>query len=551
MGVVRNPRKSSPSVREVVLIWLASLAATAWVNAALIYMPPVWDAAPGVFAPAIFLYESGFDLKGLAAESGYLMGGANVHSLSIVTLLTVAVLWLTGGAENAIPVLHALQFIFTAGALTATYLMARLDSGRTTSGLIALAVLLLPVFRVQTGYLYTEVVGAALVVVSLYAWVRGRSGWAIAGILLACLDKSLGVPFAGALAVLIALDNTLSMASRIRHVGVLLLSVAAVEFATRAYRPADAEAVERHLSSWDVLWDRLMIAPDLLALLAVAVGWVVLQAWFTGKRGRLFLGGISARILGDDSERATVGLAAFVCAFIAFFLLAIQHVTIFIPLTRYYVWIIPLLLLIFSDSVRTVLLSASRVIPGLLRPQRMSFAVNGALLASIALSLFNADGGLYPRLEAIRKFSVAERSLEYLKYYDVQRYGVQSVARHDKGLPVFVTRGEYYYLSSPLMGYVSTVIKDVRLIWRPPYDAGRLSDYPSDFMLLDSFSSRFHGQRATSKVLRQARDDGRYEVTLVDAHVNGPYRVKLYRVRMTGKSEAIPVPASSTDTVTP
>jgi hypothetical protein len=46
---------------ELSLVFGVCLAAVLVLNLSLIAMPPVWDAV-GVFAPAIFLYESGLDL---------------------------------------------------------------------------------------------------------------------------------------------------------------------------------------------------------------------------------------------------------------------------------------------------------------------------------------------------------------------------------------------------------------------------------------------------------------------------------------------------------
>ena len=526
----QNLTADAPTVTELLLFSALSLFLVAWLNTSLIHMPPVWDAASGVFAPAIYLYETGFDFKALLSEPGYLSGGSHVHSLSLVTLLTAVVFWLTKGSKFSIPVLHGVQFLFTTVALTATYRLARLSCGRFTGGLLALMVLVFPVFRVQTGYLYTEILGAALVLLTLYAWVRQKHCWAIFFVFLACADKSLGLPIAGALAVVIAIDAKLPMTMRVRYSAVLIILVGLLEYGKWTLQPMNNTTIERHLSSLDVFFYRLIMTPDLIVLICIALLWVLFLFSEIGKQDKLILRELSEHTQRGERERVSVGLALFVCAFLMFFLMASQYVKIFIPLVRYYVWILPLLLLILMEAIQSTIAWASRILGKKPSVRAYLVARNSVLIASVVLSLYNSDGNLYPNIDGKRKFSIAERSLEYLKYYDVQRYGVESVAGHDQGLPVFVTRGEYYFLSSPLMGYVPTRIKDLRLILQPPYDAARLRDYPSDFMLLDSFSNSFHGQTSLMTILREARGNNRYEVMTVDSHANGPYMTTLYRI---------------------
>ena len=74
--------------RELGIAFVVCFAVELALNAWLIQMPPVWDAV-GVFAPAVYLYENGFDLAGLLAMPGYPAGGPNIHSLSLSTQTTV------------------------------------------------------------------------------------------------------------------------------------------------------------------------------------------------------------------------------------------------------------------------------------------------------------------------------------------------------------------------------------------------------------------------------------------------------------------------------
>lgn len=101
-----------------------------------------------------------------------------------------------------------------------------------------------------------------------------------------------------------------------------------------------------------------------------------------------------------------------------------------LPLPRYYVWVLaPMLIGLVAGAARHT---------GV-RP--MMFG-----LASFVLMLtLNRGGALYPDSgEKFVSFSIAERSLAYLDFYEIQRAGVEGVVELTGDAPVFVTRGEYY-----------------------------------------------------------------------------------------------------------
>ena len=74
------------------------------------YEKPVWDTAAGVFSPAIYLYETGFDFYGLLEEPGFRQAGPNVHVYTPITIVTAAVMWLFNGDTESVNFWH-LHFV--------------------------------------------------------------------------------------------------------------------------------------------------------------------------------------------------------------------------------------------------------------------------------------------------------------------------------------------------------------------------------------------------------------------------------------------------------
>ena len=91
--------------------WFAVVFA---LKAISIFEPPVWDSAMGVFPPAIYLYESQLDIRGLLQEGNWWQGGSNVHSLSLFTWFVVFVMTLTDSAPATFAIIHLMTFVLFA-----------------------------------------------------------------------------------------------------------------------------------------------------------------------------------------------------------------------------------------------------------------------------------------------------------------------------------------------------------------------------------------------------------------------------------------------------
>ena len=100
-----------------------------------------------------------------------------------------------------------------------------------------------------------------------------------------------------------------------------------------------------------------------------------------------------------------------------------------LPLPRYYVWVLaPMMIGVAAAAER-------HAGP---RPAAIALAVVALFLA------LNREGAFYPDPgKKIVSFSIAERSLAYLDFYEIQRDGVEGVVELTGGQPVFVTRAAH------------------------------------------------------------------------------------------------------------
>ena len=143
------------------------------------YEKPVWDTAAGVFAPAIYLYETGFDFYALVEEPGFRQAGPNVHVYTPITVVTAAVMWLFDGDNELVYLLlHFIQFLLTGAVLAVVFNLSRSIFGIYTSLLVTAAILLFPPFLIQSRYMYMEIGGSLCVMLAFSNWVKQNYFWA-------------------------------------------------------------------------------------------------------------------------------------------------------------------------------------------------------------------------------------------------------------------------------------------------------------------------------------------------------------------------------------
>ncbi len=497
-------------------------------------MPPVWDTAAGVFAPAIYLYENNGDYLQLIQQTGYVDGGPNVHSFSAITLLTYAAIYITDGDTAVyLPLLHAIHFAFAAIALTATFGLARCLLGTAQAWVLSLCLLVFPIFLVQTGYLYTEVLGSALVLLSLLSWSSRHYVRMALFSIAACLIKSFGVALVSTIVLLLIIDSTLRLSKRITIAASILLVTSAIELAKWSSAAAtDSSDKVIYLDHLKSIIGHLNKVPDLHFLVSLSLifcfGFLLYKKLW---HPRLLFSRITELLEGNKQGRAWLAIALIPVAlfgFIAIAPLLTEHRFFLLP--RYYVWSLPEMLIIFSVTVTAFgsWLKHHKPFGYNISVQVFSFAAFMVLLAYLTI---NRTGMMYPDSgQGTRAFSVAERSMEYLSFFNVQLAGAKSVAEYASGRPVFVARGSHYFLSSPLMGYVNQPIENTQFVLNKPYPSRNLQDFPDEFLLLDANSNNFHGQYIITDMARQIKWRNDYEIETLASHSSGPYHSKLFRI---------------------
>lgn len=502
----------------------------------VIHMPPVWDAASGVFAPSIFLFENNLDYNALLRQDGYLSGGPNVHRYSLISLMTYSVIsFLNGRPELFLPSLHYIQFTLSSIVLTSGYYIASKLMGYYVAFVISIALLLYPLFLVQTGYLYMEIPGAALFTSSVLAWAHKRYLGAIILSAVACMVKSFGIVLVFTLILLFIVDRSLSKFSKLIWVILVIALMITIETIKWSSITTGVPFDRNHYFSYILsVFSYLNVAPDLKILvitsLVIPIIFLLRNHTFTPKA---IINVISDFVSGSTKQRFLIATYLLPLVFIGFIVtIPLSGKSIF-PLLRYYVWVLPFMFIGSSYAIKLFLESISKHFPDF--TYNDSNIVTPVLL--VVLSVFftiNRDGRYYPDLGvSINSFSAVERSYEYLNFFNIQHDSVVSLVELQNGLPAFVTRGEYYYLSSPLMGYINKKVKNIFLVVKEPYNRANLGDYPEEFLVLDIPTNPFHGGAIVKNVLTSARSHPAYTVTVLKLLQRGGYSSVIYRVRKT------------------
>lgn len=523
------------SHKSPIAVFIAAFVLLVLINYPLINMPPVWDAVSGAFAPATYLFVSDYDLRSLLAMAGYLDAGPNVHSLSLTTQLTYLFIKLTNGdPQRYLPALHVLHLVFAAVVVVVTYVFARSFLRERNALLLALVLLVFPLFTVQASYVYAEMPGAAFFACTVLAWAARRSGWMLLFFVLCCLTKSFGLVLAAFLLIVFLADRERAWWNRLIW-GVTLVAVPVtfevIKQQFEAGLGGRTISYRIYVNYLESLVGTLQQVPDLFLLLVGAVLIPVLYCI----RQRLFtapacLQHVVDCVSGDFRERVRLAVYLLPLGFIAFLLTVRFTITDFFPLPRYYVWVLPMLLLGFVWATKWLL---ERLPGGLKRDGNWSAMILSAILVVLAaLQWLNQSGDFYPGSETAQtRFSVAERSFEFLDYFTVQQAAIDSAARNHRGRPVFATRGEVYFGSSEMFAYVETPIRDLRFVLHQPWDQANLGQYPQEFLLVDASSNQYHGQNVVQELILKAEARKKYTIETLSEHTSGPYTSAVYLIR--------------------
>jgi len=489
---------------------------------------PVWDTAMGLFPAALTLADSGFDLLALLGTPGYAAGGPNVHGTSSVTLLTAVVWMLSGGGTKAFVVLHLLHFSAAAAGLTALYRYARPVFNPVGALLLSVSVLLCPIFLVQVGYLYLEVPLFLCTVSALLAWVEGRFRPAALWAAAAFSVKQTGIIVPATLVAAVLLQRR-PFAGRVWRAAQMIALPALWWAGTMVLRSAatgeslaDLEAVpsfEGMGSVWHNVVHFLFRVPDVLVLVYAFICFMLY-------RGRTLLRALRTPPADGNApppEGRVAVCSLLILSFLSLVFWALPKAAQYtLVLPRYYVVVLPFLLLCAGDMVRRL--------PGGSSERRVARTF-GALTIFFAL---NHGGRFYPTDIDIdgpgNDFSVTERSDAYLRLDAVQREAMAFLGTLPEGVPVYYGHYEHYLLSYPALGYVTRPLTNGHnLHVEPP--TSLLEDPSTVSCLYVLYNYPWLGGAWARRLFQLADSDERLSRQVVREFRDGRYVIYLIRIR--------------------
>ena len=418
--------------------------------------PPVWDTAMGLFPPALTLAENGFDLIELLGMPGYEEGGPNGHSTSLLTLATSGVLWISGGGTRGFLILHLLHFAGAALALLTLFRLARPVFGGGTTLLLCASALLHPVFSTQVGYLYMEVPLFLFAALALLAWTERKFWPAVLWATLAYATKETGiiVPATLALATLLERHTSAERAKRVGQIVALpvLWTMVVAVLGRIAVSPEDFSFLPALGAIYGgivpYLERFLFNVPDLLAyIVAFFVTLVVFaRPIFGALRGEPL--DPSTRDQGHQELIVLGHSGVLIVFFILLFMVALPVAAGFtIVLPRYYVMILPFLLLWLGYGVKRLLA------PRLNSPAAVCFVILSAFFA------LNTNGVLYPiDIDTEGPGNdppLTERSNAYRRLLALEMDAIRALEELPEGVPIYYGHYEHYLFQYPGLGYAS------------------------------------------------------------------------------------------------
>ncbi len=443
--------------------FLAALALILGVKWYTLLQPPVWDTAMGLFPAALTLSANGLDLLELLAMPGYLEGGPNTHSASLVTLITALVLRVTGGGgPTSFLVLHLLHFSAAAYALVVLYRFSKPVFGGVSTALFCLAVLLFPIFSTQVGYLYMEMPLFLCAVLALHAWTDQRFWPAVLWATAALAVKETGIIVPATLGVATLLENR-DARLKVKRMALImappLLLVAATALLTRIALAGSGDtalapsfgSIFRGLTHY---LDRFLFnVPDLLAFIVV---FLLAVPVFGTRVFRTLRSEPTVPANRDPESRARLVLGysgTLIVLFILLFLVALPVLVEFtIVLPRYYVVIAPFLLLWFGYAF------------GRLLSTRLPSATAVCFVLLSAFFAVNSYGVLYP-LDIDTEGPgndppLTERSNAYRRLLALEVQAVQALQDLPEGTPVYYGHYEHYLFNYAGLGFADVPLSN-------------------------------------------------------------------------------------------
>jgi hypothetical protein len=475
--------------------------------------PPVWDAAMGAFPPAIFLYETNFNVLELVKQTDWWEGGANGrHSFSLWTWYVAIVMTLTGNSLVTFATLHLTTFVINAVAISVfVRVLFQYRAAPCLALISGFFLLITPLVLVQIGYIYTESLVMSFGILAWASWHHKREGSAVLFVLLAMSIKLTGVVIALCIGPLLLLR----LLNRFSYKRLLLLiSIPLTLWFLISIDGWLGELPPTHGMDWgsqelifNALKAKLKGAYETKYLTFIGM---LAAIYYVYCQWRLNAGaGIMASLKRPNYEIESRFIAL---VFTFLFLLGIIALSFqgSLYLYRYAIPMVPFAI------VQLVLLAQ------LLKHQKV---ILFTFLFGCVFSIYNHNGALY---RASSSFPAAERTHAYQAYYRAQKTIINELGKLDDEVPIYVSREIDYLTSHPMMGYVERIKPNIKGVYKPRYNKKSLEDFPGQFYAVVSIS--WHGGERLKSLIAHAKRSEEWKVDDVYEQKAGGYEMFIKRV---------------------
>lgn len=449
--------------------------------------PPVWDTAMGIFPPAIYLAENGFNLLQLIQQPNWFEAGPNVHSFSTWTWLTASVIWFFEDTQSVFRTLHLITFVLSAWAVATFVRLLRTlqirPSLALTSGILLCVI---PLVLVQTGYMYVEIPVMALSLLAATRWSEGKEGHAVFLALLATSIKLTGAVISLVIALLLLVR--IIRQSSVRRIFYLIclpsliVLMQLLPWLLGGIARDASPSWEFETSMWHQLLVRLIAAPDITLLVAIGLlsGMILWVCYWRREKKRFTLATI-----GDDinSNSTAYLMVLFPFVFVAGIVFMILMDKMF--LQRYLVPMLPF-------SIAQIVLLAQFF-------NKQKSALWLLVMASLFACL-NYNGRFY---SSARAFSVVETTHAYENYVLDQKIIIEQISKLDDTTPIYVSREIFYLTSHPQIGYLKKSKPNLVAINQARFDDISLDELEDAFYIV--VTDRYHGGQRLRAIMKEAR----------------------------------------------
>lgn len=427
-------------------------------------LPPFQDQAVGYWAEASYLAESNFDYYSLLYKENHYMddvSGPRSYMISVLPTLLAALMKVAPDADAVVVVFRLLSFLMGAGILVAVFRQLQREMPSVDAGLVCAALATTPAFITQIEIMGMDV---PLALTFLFAFECLRTDrFVMAGLwsFLAFLIKATGQLMtltAATYAVILLLSGTarLSREQKVRCRRAVAFYIALFLAETGLIAWGDTSVKYLAVDSWPYIFKPLYslpaLTPDVGVVLAAVLPISIVRllramSQGTSEPGEPVIRRVQSAIFeGIRRERALFISWILICG-----LLASASLYIYTP--RYVFCALPFLFF----SLGAVLSS----------PSSIRWLARSAVVALIAVNLWNADGRLFPSIppygESVfaeipgltaRSCAFVERSREYLLDHRSTIAAIDLIQKKYGDHPVFAAVPHLFFLRDPRLGYM-------------------------------------------------------------------------------------------------